>query len=162
FEENAAIATLDPGHIIFESAASENFQFCFELTGSPCESFILAREILHLLDRPPGVLKCSDQAFDSLEFRNGMAAVAQQSEAIKESVRCARDQLNVSIELVGIMNEFGEPEIADVETEVIGCDVLQFVRFVENHGAIVRQNRRDIRFSNRKIGEEQVMIHHDD
>src|SRR5262249_12665057 len=77
------------------------------------------------------------------------------------SVRGARDQVNVQLELVGIMDEFGEAEVADMGTKVIGRDVLKFVSLIKNHRAVVGQNRGDVRFSDRKVGEEQMMIHYD-
>ena len=52
--------------------------------------------------------------------------------------------------------------VADVKAEVFGRDFFQFVRLVENDGAVVRQNARRVGLPDRQIRKEQMMIHDHD
>src|SRR5215831_20451964 len=91
-----------------------------------------------------------------------MATVTEKSESIEKTVRGALNQLDVSFEFSRVMNEFRQAVVADVESEVIGSDVLQFVSLIEDHRAVVGQDRGDVRFPNGKVSEKQVVIDDDD
>jgi len=107
-----------------------------------------------------GVLKRADKRVDAREFGHGVAAIAEQCEAVKEAFRSSRDKLHVQFELVCIVNEFGKPIVADVKSKILGGDIFQVVGFIENDGAVVRQYGGDIGFANREIRKKEMVIHH--
>ena len=57
---------------------------------------------------------------------------------------------------MAVLHEFEEAEVADVKTEILRRDFFQFMRFIENDGAVVRQNSWSIGLSNGEIREEQM------
>ena len=75
-----------------------------------------------------------------------MPAIAQQCESVEESFRRPRNEFDVGLHLRRIVNELRETIVADVKAEVIGRDILEIVRFIEDDRAVVRQDRSHIIF----------------
>src|SRR5215471_5452374 len=91
-----------------------------------------------------------------------MSAVTEKSESIEKTVRGALNQVDIGFQFSRVMNEFGQAVVADVESEIIGSDVLQFVSLIEDHRAVVGQDGGNVRFPDGKVREKQVVIDDDD
>src|SRR5260370_18265935 len=91
-----------------------------------------------------------------------MPALAKKCEPIEESLGSSRDNINVGLELSGIVDEFGQTIVADVKSEVFRRNVFEIVRFFEDDGRVVRQYCRDIGLADRKVGKKEMVIHDND
>src|SRR5262245_52820985 len=114
-QKNSAIPPLNPRNIVFKIATSKNLEFRFEFTSAACQRLVLAGEVFHLLDRAPGLLKSADESFDSVEFGDWMATLAEEGESIKESLGRARYNTDIGFHFGGVVNEFGKPEVTYVK-----------------------------------------------
>ena len=94
---------------------------------------------------------CTDNGFTAYVAVFVDSSVQVPSEYVKNG----EIVLNVGFEALRIVNELRKPEVADVESKILGRDVFQIVRFVEDDCRIVRQNRSHVRFANGEISEKQ-------
>ncbi len=61
--------------------------------------------------------------------------------------------------LIGIARQLLEPEIRYLPPEIIAGHVFHFMRFVENHRRIFRQDAAEIVLLQRQVRKEQMVIH---
>src|SRR5712691_5433635 len=91
-----------------------------------------------------------------------MPALPKQREAVEESFRGPRDNIDVGLQLSCIVDEFRQTIVADVKAKVICRYILEVMCFVKYDRTVVRQYCGNIRLANRKIGKKEMVIHNND